>query len=295
MRALPRPSSVALLLGLATAGIPASADAQTASRAARVAPERVAPEPVFALAPRSACLQLSTMQIGSNAQMGMRSSAQNHNSSRSNRTTTMREGIDVGAAGGGGGGAGSGAALRAQNHNSSRSNRTEPIARPDITTEDGDGDGFPDIFGGAHLRISRSTARSAGGADLRLDLAGPEGRAVSELVDATTFRVTRAGEGARGNPLHQEAGTVVQNPLYERGVAGPDAPIREWTYALVPLAGDPDSDEDGYGDALAGATVRISEAGGFFHVDLELAASSGRSGAQPLEAASFTIAGGSGG
>lgn len=232
------------------------------------------------------------MQIGTNAQMGMRSGAQNHNSSRSNRTSTIRGSAGAGSTGGGA--TGSDATLLAQNHNSSRSNRTQPVSQPDVVTDDGDGDGFPDMWRGARLRIADAGARTRGGADIRLELAGPEGRALSDLVDATTFRVTRAADGARGNPLHQESGNVAQNPLFERGVAGPDAPIREWTYAVLPMAGDPDSDEDGYGDALAGATLRISEAAGFFHVDLELPAASTRSGSRALEAASFTIAGGSG-
>jgi hypothetical protein len=287
MRAPSRVAPFAFLFGLATVGIAAPAGAQIASRAAPVAPDHL-----FALAPRSACVHLS-MQMGSNAQMAMRSGAQNHNSSRSNRRSTLRSAAGTSTTGDGA--TGGGATLRAQNHNSSRSNRVEPIARPDIVTGDGDGNGFPDLWSGARLRVAGSRARATGSADIRLELRSPDGRTVSDLVDATTFRVTRAADGARGNPLHEESGTVAENPLFERGAAGPDAPLREWTYTLVPVAGDPDSDEDGYGDALAGATVRISEAGGFFHVDLELPPTPGRSGSQPLEAASFTIAAGRGG
>jgi len=274
-----------LLLGLGglVLAAPTSVEAQLAARAQQAPANRA-----FALTPHSACLHLSTMQISTNSQQGMRSGAQNHNSSRSNRTSAVAVQGNTGVGGGS-----TGVTTRAQNHNSSRSNRTQPMASPTLVTGDDDGDGFPDMFRSARIRIVEPSGRSAGaaaGPEVQLEIRDPDsdGDAIPDLAAATTFRVTR---GQSGNPLHVEAATESQSPLFERAGAGDDGPLRVWTYALVPVAGGGDYDQDGYGDvALRGATVQVSERDGRFHVDLQLAASgSGTDRAGLLESPTFSI------
>lgn len=270
---------IPVLFGLAASAVvvPSSAHAQIAARVANTPSA-----PSFTLVPRAACLHLSTMQISTNSQQAMRSGAQNHNSSRSNRTSAIR--VDAG-----GGGDGSGVTTRAQNHNSSRSNRTEPMPRPDIVTDDADGDGFPDMLEDAALRIvgaSDRTARSVGGSNstLRLEIGDPDADddAISDLVDATTFRVVEGGRGERGSPLHEASTSAGESPLFEGSASPGDGPIRTWTYALVPAAGGTDLDGDGWEDVLTGATVHITERSGRFHVDLELAETGARAGSREL-------------
>lgn len=255
LRTASTPALLCLALTATALVSPTAAEAQTGDRIARVRTERA-----FELRPSSACLRLSTMQIGSNAQKAMRSGA--------------------------------------QNHNSSRSNRTQPMARPDLITDDDDGDGFPDVFRQARIRMvapgdagRRGAARA--GPEVWLEIGASDDEAISGLADATTFRVTRA---SRGNPLHTEAARETSSPLFERSAAGSDdgggaGPTRVWSWALVAVGGGADADDDGYGDALEGATLHVTEAGGRFHVDLELAAGDPRGRAERLGSPSFRIGG----
>lgn len=279
---LPTASTLVLFLGLgsSTAVLPSPAAAQLATRTADVRQEHV-----FTLVPQAACVRLSTMQIGSNAQVGMRSGARNHNSSRSNRTSGVRLADGVGSVG-------TGAVLRAQNHNSSRSNRgAVPMARPALASGDDDDDGFPDLWANARIHVSEAAARGRG-AEVHLRFGRGADAVLSDLIQATTFGVDPVSAEQRGNPLHEESGSTGQSALYEteRGIASETEPLRTWTWALVPRAGDPDSDEDGYGDALDGAVLRVSRLGGRFHVALELAgAEDQRAAVELLGTQSFTI------
>ena len=269
-------AAICLGVGSLTLALPTSVEAQVAQRAS---PVQAAP--AFTLIPQSACLRLSTMQISTNSQQGMRSGAQNHNSSRSNRTNAIRAGVSGDATGSG------------------VTTRTQPMPRPDLITDDVDGDGFPDMFRSARIRIVEPAARGrvaagaagATGPVVQLEIGDPDSDddGISDLVDATTFRVVERASGERGSPLHQEAATEVESPLYEQSAATDDGPTRTWTYALVP-AGGPDLDGDGWGDVLSGASVHVHERGGRFHVDLALAPSESRADmAGLLEAPSFSI------
>ena len=280
-------AAICLGLGSLTLARPTPVEAQVAQRAS---PVQAAP--AFTLMPQSACLHLSTMQISTNSQQGMRSDAQNHNSSRSNRSNAIRADVSSGATG-------TGVTIRPQNHNSSRSNRTQPMPRPDLITDDVDGDGFPDVLSSARIRIVESAAggrvaagpAGATGPVVQLEIWNPDSDddGISDLVDATTFRVVERTSERTGNPLHEEAASEIESPLFEGSAATDDGPTRTWTYALVP-AGGPDLDGDGWGDALSGASVHVHERGGRFHVDLELAASESRADVAGLfEAPAFSI------
>lgn len=225
----------------------------------------VYPSPVqqYDIRPVSYCVSLSTMQISTNSQKAMRSGAQSHNSSRSNRTEGIANpDLDTGDID-----SDSDStmitAIDAQSHNSSRSNRTEGVANPDLDTGDTSGqesaraippaihgiavddptnlkpdtdqNGFPEIMKSASISISKRSART--------------GRSQSPIYEGETTNGT--------NPLYQSRDEAAVNDEDSDDDGIDDADSILFVLEIDPI--DPDDDGDGFEDAFESATYSISE------------------------------------
>ncbi|PWN05736.1 hypothetical protein [Rhodohalobacter mucosus] len=215
----------------------------------------------YDMQPGSYCVSLSTMKISTNSQKGMRSGAQNHNSSRSNRTSAIAN-PDLN---GGGSNAGTDSTttsrMDAQNHNSSRSNRTSAIANPDLNG--GGGNAGTDSTTTSRMdaqnhNSSRSNRTSA--------IANPDlnGGGSNAGTDST---MTSRMDAQNHNSSRSNRTSAIANPDLDTGDTGTDGQVN--TRAIPPsihgIAVDdptnlkPDTDQNGFPEFMKSASFSISK------------------------------------
>jgi hypothetical protein len=254
----------------------------------------------YEMQPRSYCVSLSTMQISTNSQKAMRSGAQNHNSSRSNRTGAVTSpDLD---------GGGSNVA--------SDSTMASMVYDPTNLRPDTDQNGFPEIMKSASFSISKRSARTgrsqspiyegdtnagssaiyrsedalaAGGGDLdgdgygdmaadgfhfELEIMAPDLRsATADTYSAERGRNPNAPPGSQVAPSQTKV--IVMGMTDNSG----DPPLDESAEADaeldldsdedgIPDFQDPDSDGDGLLDGLEDATYSISDGTGLDIIDV---------------------------
>lgn len=243
----------------------------------------------YDIQPRSYCMELSTMQISTNAQKGMRgtggnraSSATDYNSSRSNTTSS----IDMSGDDTGNGDVNSDSTRisNAMDYNSSRSNTTSSVSNPN---DGGDGDLDNDSTG-VSMATSHNASRSNRSQGISNEGGDPgSGTDSTRIASATDYNSSRSnttssiadlggdldGDGfpdfmedaslsvtKRKRPGRAKYGNITLDKSMNNGGDLDADGLDDTSGVNIELEiGDPDSDGDGLMDAIESATYSISK------------------------------------